>query len=141
MATRRNTAYQVWASMKKRCNNPNAINYYLYGARGVKVCDSWNAMSGFDAFIKDMGERPGQEYSIDRIDPEGDYSPSNCRWATRTEQANNRRDTKYLELDGLRMPLHDWARKLNIKSSTLRQRVYVHKLPVERCLKEYYIGY
>jgi len=80
--------YYSWASMKSRCLNKNASNYKWYGARGIKVCDEWQM--SFINFLNDMGERP-IETTIDRIDPNGNYERSNCRWATLSEQNKNKR--------------------------------------------------
>lgn len=96
--------YETWASMKARCNNQNAANYYNYGGKGIRVCDRWN--NSFESFVEDMGERPIGS-SIDRINPFGNYEPTNCRWATPKQQARNRtnnvfvkfRDKVYLEAD------------------------------------------
>ena len=82
--------YRVWASMKQRTGNLNHKDYLNYGGRGIKVCDRW---LHFDEFIKDMGKRPSPKHSLDRIDNNGNYEPSNCRWATITEQLKNRRNT------------------------------------------------
>lgn len=84
--------------MKQRCLNPNATRYENYGGRGIKVCDRW--LESFENFMADMGFRPEpkREYSLDRIDVDGDYELSNCRWATRAEQNMNRQDYAFLAL-------------------------------------------
>ena len=82
--------YHTWEGMKQRCSNPAYPNYKYYGALGISVCPEW---MNFKQFLKDMGERPKGK-SLDRIDPFGNYEPSNCRWATPTEQANNKRSSR-----------------------------------------------
>lgn len=87
IAHRPTATYRSWASMMARCRNPNDSRYRYYGARGIKVCERWLV---FENFLTDMGERP-EGLTIDRIDGDGNYEPSNCRWATRKVQARHHR--------------------------------------------------
>jgi hypothetical protein len=81
--------WSTWSAMKKRCNAPTAINYHLYGGRGITVCQEW--MNSFEAFFAHVGQKPSPSHSIDRIDNNGDYEPGNVRWATPKEQRANSR--------------------------------------------------
>ena len=81
--------YLTWVHMKHRCRTRKADTYYLYGARGIRVCDRW--INSFDDFLADVGRAPSPQHSIDRIDTNGNYEPGNVRWATRSEQQRNKR--------------------------------------------------
>lgn len=117
--------YARWAKMRERCEKPHSPDYYLYGARGIKVCASWCIKdgNGFRQFVVDMGKLPSKKHSIDRIDPNGNYEPSNCRWATWSEQNNNHRNNVKFSYKGKRMNQEAWAREIGISSSTLIGRL------------------
>lgn len=122
-------AYNIWQAMRSRCRNQNTPAYSIYGARGITVCERWN--NSFDNFIEDMGEPP-DGYSIDRIDNDGDYTPENCRWANRIEQARNKSNNRRLTLNGETRLLIEWAEQLGIDQSSLRERL--DKWPLEAAL-------
>ena len=121
--------YKSWHMMKQRCTNSNYPQYRDYGGRGVQVCAEWHS---FENFLADMGERPDGT-SLDRIDNSLGYSPENCRWATKSEQQRNRRDNVWLELDGEKRLLSEWAAKLDLKAHSLSQRIK-HGWDVRRAL-------
>lgn len=85
--------YRIWKGIRDRCNRKTNPKYKDYGGRGIKVCDRWCGAHGAKHFLEDMGERPSPEYSIDRIDVNGDYEPNNCRWVDKWTQARNKRNS------------------------------------------------
>lgn len=86
---RKGATYRVWIGMKARCSKPTTNGYKNYGGRGIRVCDRWR--DSYEAFVADVGERPSEKHSIDRIDVNGNYEPGNCRWATWKMQRDNQR--------------------------------------------------
>lgn len=125
----RSPAYNSWDTMIQRCTNRNNSNYFRYGGRGITVCERW---LDFRNFLEDMGKRP-VGMTLDRIDNNGDYSPENCRWATRKEQAANRNNSFYT-LKGVTKSWADWFKHFGIKRSTFDQRVYCYKWSIEKAL-------
>lgn len=104
--------YAAWACMKNRCYDVTSASYPRYGGRGIKVCDRWKY--DFLNFKKDMGLRP-PGHSLDRIDVNGNYEPGNCRWATRKEQARNRRRSFHIEYRGERKLFIEWCEQFDVK--------------------------
>lgn len=114
--------YKSWQMMKERCYTKNVESYHRYGGRGITVCDRWH--NSFKNFLKDMGERPAG-HSIERIDNNGNYEPSNCRWATRQEQASNRRSNRNFTLNGETKTLKRWSDFYGRRYKTVWARVNV----------------
>lgn len=113
--------YKSWAAMKGRCADRNNIEFERYGGRGISVCDRW--LRSFSNFFEDMGERPVGT-SIDRIDPNGNYDPDNCRWASAKKQARNRRYNVLLTIDGETKTVAEWCENpLAAKDKTIYKRV------------------
>ena len=115
-----NGTYSTWQGMKDRCHNPMSQAFSYYGGRGIVVCDRWR--DDFQAFLADMGVRP-RGMTIDRIDVNGNYEPSNCRWATDIEQARNRRSNRVITWRGETMTLIEWAARLSVNYDALRYRL------------------
>lgn len=116
----RSRAYQAWLGMRQRCNNPNSRFYSYYGGRGISVCERWSV---FENFLADMGQ-PGPGESLDRYpDNNGNYEPTNCRWASRRAQQNNRRINRLVTLMGEEHTIAEWARITGIHRNTITQRI------------------
>lgn len=118
----RDRLYHVWNGMKDRCYNPNSESYHNYGGRGITVCDEWR--DNFQAFYDWATENGHKEYlTIDRINNDGNYEPSNCRWATNKEQQRNKRNNFILNYNEESMTLSAISEVTGINASTLRSRL------------------
>lgn len=117
--------HSIWSGIKDRCFNPNSPEYKNYGGRGITMCDEWsNNIDGYDNFYE-WAVRHGYEenLTIDRIDVNGIYEPSNCRWATFKEQQNNRTDNVYVIFNDKKQTIAQWAEELKINENTIRARL------------------
>lgn len=115
--------YKIWHKMRSRCNNPNYPEFYYYGGRGVKVCDEWeHDFMSFYTWAMENGYK--DSLSIDRIDVNEGYNPSNCKWSTPEEQGNNKRNNILLTVNGETMTLSRWCKKLNIKYANALARYH-----------------
>ncbi len=112
--------YETWTRMRGRCRNPRSPDFSDYGGRGIQVSPAWET---FEAFYRDMGPRPSTAHSLDRIDVDGNYEPGNCRWATKTEQAINRRNVIMVEIDGQKRCLKEWSTHYGLTYRTVHLRV------------------
>ena len=112
--------YSVWGSMKYRCFNPKSENYELYGGRGITVCDEWR--DSVEVFYNDMVNDYKKGLHLDRIDVNGNYEKSNCRWVTPVVNNNNKRNNVYICMDGRTHTPAEWGRELGIKDDTINHR-------------------
>ena len=112
--------YRSWQKMKDRCLTPTCPDYPRYGGRGITICIQWQ--DSFPTFLQDMGPRPSPQHSIERRNNNGPYSPENCRWATRTEQARNTRNNVFLTYNGETHCLAEWSEIVSIRQNTLSDR-------------------
>lgn len=113
--------YRAWSGMKSRCLNPQGRAWAYYGGRGIAISEAW--INDFEQFYQDMGDPPTPSHSLDRIDVNKGYGPDNCRWATRKDQANNRRNNRRIEWRGEVKSMSQWAESLNIPRERLRYRL------------------
>lgn len=121
--------YRKWADMKTRCLNPNFIEYHRYGGRGIKICERWMKYKNFE---EDMLPTYKEGLSLDRIDNNGHYEPSNCKWSTRKEQSNNTKRSHPFKFRNKTMNLREWSKLLGIKRSTLAMRIYQYGWSIEK---------
>lgn len=124
--------YATWAAMIGRCTNTKNRQYHRYGGRGITVCDRWR--TSFENFFEDMGDRPTSAHTLDRRENDGNYEPSNCRWATKLEQTRNRSTSLNVTVGTTTMPLKDWCDKYGMDYSTAHSRLFISKWPVEFAL-------
>ncbi len=112
--------YKAWAEMRSRCFNPKNRIFKYYGGRGISICSEWN---NFENFFKDMGRKISPRHSLERSNNEIGYNKDNCVWATRNEQARNKRNTVIVSDGTLEMCLKDWAAFIGIPYKTLHSRI------------------
>lgn len=114
--------FNIWTGMHTRCYNAGRKEFKDYGARGIVICERWRA--SFENFLADMGLRPSEQHSIERIDNDGIYEPSNCRWATAAEQSSNKRNNVKVLIDGVERTISEWARHfgVNVATACLRHK-------------------
>lgn len=135
--------YSVYKAMIERCCNPNNSRYPEYGGRGIRIADEWLGEMGYDSFSEwslDNGydmKSASRECTIDRIDVNGNYEPSNCRWITNQEQQNNRRNNQRFSYNGEEHTIAEWSRILNINYNTLRGGLMKYKKPIEYYVNKY----
>ena len=126
--------YETWHHMKQRCYYEKSKRYSSYGGRGITICDEWK--SDFKAFYDwAMANGYTDELTIDRIDVNGNYEPSNCRWITMKEQQRNTRANHHLTYKGETYCIAEWAERYNLKYETLKSRLYIRKWSVEKALE------
>lgn len=112
--------YVAWVDMKRRCYQPSRPFYKDYGGRGISVCPRW--LESFDNFLEDMGNRP-KGMTLDRIDNDGNYEPSNCRWISIKEQNRNRRNTRNLTVGCVTLSVYEWAKELSMTPEGIYYRL------------------
>ena len=125
--------HDIWRGMIKRCEAPYASRYDLYGGRGIGVCAALHSYENFAEWAKQSGYR--DDLSIDRIDPNGNYCPENCRWATAKEQSNNTSRNHYVEYDGKRYTISELAEIKKINAGTLRSRIDKLHWPIDKAVE------
>ena len=129
----RTPIYNTWGNIIQRCESELPFYRKYYGDRGIKVCTRWR--NSFPNFFADMGHAPSKKHTLERIDNNGNYSPKNCKWATRKEQSNNTRWNKRITFQNKTLTLSQWAEQINIHPVTLSLR-FRNGWSVKRALTE-----
>lgn len=131
----KNRLYRIWADMKRRCKNSDRPNYKNYGDKGIRVCQEWE--NSFDSFREwALNNGYSDDLSIDRIDNDGNYEPSNCRWATAKEQTNNKRNNLYIKYKGETRTLAQWCEVFGLERNVVAMRIYRDNIPFEEAIKK-----
>lgn len=130
-------SYNAWCYMRTRCLNPNREDWHLYGGRGVTICPEW--LESYANFLRDMGECP-EGKTLDRVDPNGNYEPSNCRWATSQEQAESKRTNVWIAYEGQRLTVSQWARQTGLPYQVLADRIRHWGSDLHRVFTTPYVG-
>ena len=117
----RTKIHDTWLNIKSRCHRKTATGYHIYGGRGITVCDEW--MNSFQTFLKDMGMPPSNKHTIERIDVNKGYSPSNCKWATMKEQSVNKRNNHFITYNGETKTISEWGIVYGIPYNTIIERL------------------
>ncbi len=128
----KSTEYIIYLGIKARCLNKNSDSYGDYGGRGITICDRW--LECFENFYADMGDRPSMEYSIHRVDNDGNYEPGNCIWATIDVQANRKRNNRILPFNGESLTISEWSKKTGLPRSTIKNRLRLLHWSIEKTL-------
>jgi hypothetical protein len=123
--------YSIYINMLSRCSNKQDLAYPYYGGRGVSVCETWQ--ENFSNFLQDMGEPTG-ELTLDRKDNNGNYTKDNCHWATKKQQANNRRNNVNVERNGETKTLKEWCEYLGMPYKTVHRRIAKYDWGIEEAL-------
>ena len=128
---RRHRLYGIWAGMTNRCYNKNDPHYSRWGGKNIFVCDKWR--NNFQTFYNwAISNGYSDELTLDRIDNDGNYEPSNCRWATISEQNRNKKNVKFIEYNGKSQLLEEWSKELGINAKTLWMRLYFYNWSIEK---------
>lgn len=124
----------IWGGMKARCLNPKATSYKSYGARGISICDEWLSFENFHNWA--IGNGYGEGLTLDRINPDGNYCPENCKWTPRLENIRNQRHTKHIVLDGEDYSINRLAREFHISKSTMYRKLELGEEKLREFIQE-----
>lgn len=130
--TKISSEYNTWRNMIERCTNPSYKLYVNYGGRGISVCERW--LDSFENFITDMGKKPTPDYSIERINNNGNYEPSNCKWESKVNQARNKRSNVFLTHKGETLCMAAWAQRACISTQLFWHRINTCKWSIEKAI-------